>query len=424
MKTLEVQMDIFTLRRQGFSFRAIAHKLGIHRDTVKKYLQENHPPAERRRKNHKESILSPFRQTIEDYLHQDNYRSTWLYNRIKNMGYTGGYDTVKTFVRSIKSRLQRQAFIRFETIPGLQAQVDWADFQVIQPTGQVLTYYLFIMVLGFSRAIYAELVKTCTMQTFMDAHIRAFQYLGGVPMEILYDNLKHVVIDRKKSKANFNIEFLHFAHHYAFKPVASPPYSPWVKGKVERPVDYVRESFWRGYSFQSLETANNDLITWLTQTANCRIHGTYQQAVNIRWEKERPILTACPAVDYDTSLKVYRKVYKDCMISFNASHYQLPADVVGQKVLLKIKDGNIRFYDDQRLLATYEEAPEKGSWVMNSSFTEQLLQKRKQHTANPYVKVKARATRGLVNGSLFPQVTSRPLSFYDQFTQGGASWNN
>ncbi len=73
MKTLEVQMDIFTLRRQGFSFRAIAHKLGIHRDTVKKYLQENHPPAERRRKNHKESVLSPFKQTIEDYLHQDNY---------------------------------------------------------------------------------------------------------------------------------------------------------------------------------------------------------------------------------------------------------------------------------------------------------------------------------------------------------------
>jgi len=150
------------------------------------------------------------------------------------MGYTGGYDTVKTFVRSIKSRLQRQAFIRFETIPGLQGQVDWADFQVIQPTGQVLTYYLFIMVLGFSRAIYAELVKTCTMQTFMDAHIRAFKYLGGVPMEILYDNLKHVVIDRKKSKANFNIEFLHFAHHYAFKPVARCCFVGYSCGREKR----------------------------------------------------------------------------------------------------------------------------------------------------------------------------------------------
>ena len=91
------------------------------------------------------------------------------------------------------------------------------------------------------------------------------------------------------------------------------------------------------------------------------------------------------------------------MISYNASHYQLPADVVGQKVLLKVKDGSIRFYDDQRLLATYDEAASKGSWVMNSSFTEQLLKNRKERKANPYVKVKARATRGLVDGSLFPR---------------------
>jgi transposase len=424
MKTWEVQMDIFALRRQGFSFRAIAHKLGIHRETVKKYLQENRPPAEQHRKNHKESILAPFQQTIEDYLHQDNYRSTWLYNQILKMGYSGGYDTVKNFARSIKSRLQRQAYIRFETIPGFQAQVDWADFQVIQSSALVLTFYLFIMVLGFSRAIYAELLTSCTMQAFMDAHMRAFQYLGGVPMEILYDNMKHVVIDRRQGKANFNIEFSHFASHYAFKPLASPPYSPWVKGKVERPVDYIRESFWRGYSFQSLEAANSDLMDWLNQTANCRIHGTYHQAVNTRWEDERSNLRPCPIEGYDTSIKVYRKVYKDCMISYNASHYQLPADVVGQKVLLKVKDGNIRFYDDQRLLVAYEEVTSKGSRVMNSSFTEQLLQSRKQHKANPYVKAKARATRGLVNGSLFPQVTNRPLSFYDQFAQRGASWNN
>jgi transposase len=173
MKTLEVQMDIFTLRRQGFSFRSIAHKLGIHRDTVKKYLQENCPPAERRRKNHKESILAPFKQTIEDYLHQDNYRSTWLYNLIKNMGYTGGYDTVKTFVRSIKSRLQRQAFIRFETIPGLQAQVDWADFQVIaanRASPHVLSFY------HGSRLQPCDIRRAC--QDLHDANVHGCPHTG------------------------------------------------------------------------------------------------------------------------------------------------------------------------------------------------------------------------------------------------------
>jgi hypothetical protein len=162
------------------------------------------------------------------------------------------------------------------------------------------------------------MMKSCTMQTFMDAHIRAFHYLGGSPLEILYDNMKHVVIGRNDGKAEFNVEFSHFARHYGFKPVPCPPYSPWVKGKVERPVDFIRESFWRGYCFTSIEQANRDLLEWLSKIANCRVHGTYGQPVDVRWQQEKTRLCQCPSSDYDTSIKLYRKVYKDCMISYKA----------------------------------------------------------------------------------------------------------
>ena len=99
------------------------------------------------------------------------------------------------------------------------------------------------MLLGYSRAKYVEFVDQCTLQTFMDCHINAFRYLKGVPAEIVYDNMKNVVIGRKGNKVIFNTELLYFAHHYGFQPKPCPPYSPWVKGKVERPMTYILERF-------------------------------------------------------------------------------------------------------------------------------------------------------------------------------------
>lgn len=176
MIALEVFMDIVSLHRQGHTMRAIARKLGIHRNTVKKYLLNPQAPQYRKSKR-KESILTPYHQMIDDWLQQDDYRATWIYHQIKNLGYSGGYDTVKVYVRRIKARQNRQAFLRFETIPGLHGQVDWADFKVGVAGAADLTLFLFIMVLGFSRAIYAEFVTRCSLEAFMDAHLRAFNYL-------------------------------------------------------------------------------------------------------------------------------------------------------------------------------------------------------------------------------------------------------
>jgi len=281
MISTEVFMDIIALKRQGHSNRWIAKKLGIHRNTVKKHLERNSFPAYTRQKA-KPSILEPFYPVIRDFLSEDDYRATWIFDRVKRMGYTGSYDTLKVFVRSIKEQKCRIAYTRFETESGLQAQVDWGDFKIVDPSGSTTTVFAFLMVLGFSRAMYVEFVERCTLESFMDCHLRAFRYLGGVPAEILYDNMKHVVIGRENGKPVFNVEFLHFSKHYDFTPRLCPPYSPWVKGKVERPMDYLRESFWRGYAYRALSQANDDVGTWLAETAHRRIHGTHRQQVQLR----------------------------------------------------------------------------------------------------------------------------------------------
>jgi hypothetical protein len=303
--------------------------------------------------------------------------------------------------------------------------MDWGDFQVQEPDGQTSHVSVFVLVLGFSRAMYAEFVSHCTLETFMDSHLRSFQYLQGVPSEILYDNMKNVVTRRSGGRVEFNGEFLHFAQHYQFQPIACPPYSPWVKGKVERPIHYIRERFWRGYPFDSLPRANHDLWDWLNETANVRCHGTHRQPIRERWEQEIPRLGALPGVDYDTSIKVVRKVYRDCQVSYNGNRYVVPHQVVGKQILLKIKDGVIRCYDDDTLLATYQEPQEKGTTCGQPGLYERLLediaQRRRKYRAR---QGKGKATRGLSTASLFPQVEYRSLAEYDRIAQGGGSWTN
>lgn len=418
MISTEVYMDILAFKRQGHSIRWIARKLGIHRETVKKHLESNSFPAYTR-KTVKPSILDPYHQVSRDFLDEDDYQATWIFERLKRMGYAGCYDTVKVFVRSIKEQKCRIAYTRFETEPGLQAQVDWGDFKVVDDSGKTDTVYAFVMVLGFSRGMYVEFAERCTLEVFMDCHLRAFRQLRGVPAEILYDNMKHVVVGRKDGKPTFNVELLHFSKHYGFTPRLCPPYSPWVKGKVERPMDYLRESFWRGYTYRSLSQANEDVATWLAETALQRIHGTYRQQVKLRWELEIPHLGPLPATDYDTSLKFFRKVYKDCLISFGGNRYHVASHVVGKKVLLKVKNDVIRIYHDADLLRTYT-IPEGKGLALGIPSRPSLTP---QETPR-YGRSKGKATRGLVTRTLYPEVYRRPLDEYDRYAAGGISWNN
>jgi transposase len=360
---------------------------------------------------------------IRDWLEQDDYRATWIFDKLQSLGYSGGYDTVRYFVRDVKKQKAQLAYVRFETEPGRQAQMDWADFKVRNPDGSSFFVYLFAMLLGFSRAMFACFVDRCSLQAFMDSHIAAFHYLGGIPAEILYDNMRHVVIINKAGQRYFNPEIVDFASHYGFTPVSCPAYSPWVKGKVERPLDYIRERFWRGYCFESLQKANADLRHWLDTVANQRKHGTHRQEVVERWHQEKPLLGPLPASDYDTSLKVFRKVYRDCLISYEANHYLLPHHVVGKRVMLKIKDGTIRFFHDDQLLVAYQQSEGRHQLVGNRRFYEQLKADTNQQKRK-YGRNKAAATRGLTNSSLFPQVMYRPLSDYDRLAQGGGLWNN
>ena len=395
-------MDLLLLERRGLSQRQIAKKLGISRNTVKKFIENRGDPEERKTIQRK-SLLDPYQSNIAYWLDDDlEYRATWIYDRLANMGFTGSYEIVKRKVHEIKAEKQRVAYMRFETEPGFQAQVDFGAFQVENADGSIRTLYLFTMILGYSRKIYGELIDCCDLPAFLDCHINAFEYFGGVTDEILYDRMKNVYIGKVAGKKKFNSTLLGFALHYSFKPEVAPSYAAWVKGKVERPYNFIREGFWRGYGFICRATANRDLISWLEKKDE-RVHGTTHEVVSLRFERERSLLNLLPPQAFDTSYRVYRNVFKDCTVRFDCNSYVVAHTLVGKKLLLRVKEKDMRIFDDNCLIVTYKIPEGKGHLVQDKKFYE-ALRKDKEMNKRKYAHVKP--SKGRAKSTISP---SKPL---------------
>ncbi len=417
MKRLGEVMDIVALRRQGLSERQIAKRLGICRQTVHKYLEDPEVCNRVQRRAGRGSKIDPYVGNIRAWLGEDpEYKATWIYDHLKPMGYAGSYDPVKRKVHELKEETQRIAYMRFESEPGCQAQVDFGEFQVVREDGSIRKYYLFSMILGYSRKIYGELIERCDLPTFLDCHIRAFDYFGGVPGEILYDRMRNVYIGKVAGKAKFNASVQSFAIHYGFKPVVAPAYAAWVKGKVERPFYFIREGFWRGYGFTCLETANCDLSAWL-KVKDERVHGTTHEIVRVRFERELPFLKTVPLNPFDTSYRVYRKVHKDCTVRFEGNSYVVPHILVGKSIMLRVKDKIMRVFADDRLVVTYTIPADRGNLVQDRRFYEALrrdreMNARKYHHGRP-AKGRAKLTISPIRPSYDMDVQIRPVSIYD-----------
>lgn len=425
MKQEETVLDILTLHRQGLKQRAIARRLGISRNTVKKYL-ENPGNAIHCMAKPRESLLDDYRGNISAWLEEDSqYRATWIYDRLCSMGFGGSYQIVKRHVHQIRETKQQVAFMRFETEPGNQAQVDFGEFQIQCPDGTVQKLYLFSMILGYSRKIYGEFIQRCDLPTFLDCHIRAFSYFGGVPRQILYDRMKNVYIGKLAGRDRFNPTLLGFALHYGFKPEVAPAYAAWVKGKIERPYAFIREGFWRGYGFSFLETANRDLARWLA-IKDERIHGTTHQRVTDRFEGEKPLLAALPPQCFDTSYRLYRKVYKDCTLRFESNSYVVPHRLVGKKLVVRVKEHQLRIFDDQHLVVTYAVPQGKGHLVQDERFYEALKKDREMNRRKYHCPVRSKGRAKLTISPEKPRyqmdVEIRPVHLYDVLAKEVPLW--
>jgi transposase len=414
-------LDIITMHRRGLKQRAIARKLGISRNTVKKYIENPHQALESRRGRKRKSQLDPYIGNIKAWIEEDGgYRATWIYDRLSNLGFMGSYEIVKRMVRRLKDDYHKVAYMRFETEPGYQAQVDFGEFQVEHSNGRIEKLYLFSMILGYSRKIYAELIERCDLTTFLDCHIRAFDFFGGVPQQILYDRMKNVYLGRLAGRQRFNSALMGLAMHYGFAPRVAPSYAAWVKGKVERPYSFIREGFWRGYGYLCLESANRDLSAWLKKKEK-RVHGTTHEVVAVRFEGERGHLYPLPPLPFDTSYRIFRKVYKDCTIRFEGNSFVVPHILVGKQLVLRVKDQIMRIYDDDRFVVIYQIPSTRGNLVQDKRFYAALRKDREMNRRKYGLR---RPSKGRAKRTISPKkpqydipVDIRPIDIYDQHVQ-------
>lgn len=294
MITREEWVDIVSLHRQGISIRAISARLGVSRNTVRAALRREGPPL--RRDRALPSKLDPYKDyllaRLADY---PELSAVALCEEIRALGYPGGLSILKEFTYPYRQR-RREPVVRFETPPGRQAQVDWSGLGRHLLGDAHRSPQLFVMVLGFSRALYAEAVWRASLESFLACHTRAFAYFGGVPAEVLYDNAKVVVLERRAEGPRYNPGLLDLAGRYGFAPRLCRPYRARTKGKVERSIGYVKDRFFVGRTFTDLEDLNCQLLGWLDAVANRREHATTGEPPVERLAREG--LAALPAAGW------------------------------------------------------------------------------------------------------------------------------
>lgn len=422
MTAQEQIVDILVLHKQGYTPTEIARRVQCDPRTVRRYVADptlRDRPSTRTKRG---SVLDPYRARLEA-MAQEDFQASTIFRQLHRAGYPGGYTLVKDAVQAIKEERQRLAYVRFETEPGAQAQVDFGDFQVTQPDGTPRTYYLFCMILGHSRMLYAELLERCDLVSFLEAHQRAFAYFGGVPREILYDRMRNVYLKRLHGKPQFTQGLQGLAVHYGFLPRVAPAYAPWVKGKVERPMHLVREDFWRGYAFSTIAQANQQLQTWLAESAE-RVHGTTRQVVRAMFAREQPALLALPPAPCDVSLRLTREVRRDCRISVDGNWYLVPHRYVGKQVTVRLHHTTLRIYHDATLLMTYVVPDGKGHVVGDAAAIYGAVRADRALNARKYAQPrpgKAKATISPTAPRYPVEVTQRPLADYDAIG-GGISY--
>jgi transposase len=282
----EIRVLLVHYLEQGLSKAAIARQLGINRRTINRWIAEGQldrdvetgqvPRPERKPRPTK---LDPYKAIIDERLGTyPELSAVRLFDEVRAAGYPGGLTQLKLYVAQVRPKAPAEPVVRFETDPGEQAQVDFAEFSF--PWGK---RYALLVVLGYSRLLWLRFYPKQDMRTLFSGLEEAFAFFGGVPREILFDQMASVITRDLRDQGGRlveNAEFLRFAAHWGFRVRACRPYRAKTKGKVERPIRYVRQSFVYARDFIGDEDLDAQARQWLCGTANVRTHRT---------TKERPL---------------------------------------------------------------------------------------------------------------------------------------
>jgi transposase len=349
MSTID-RLEIVRRVQGGATFRAIARALGIDRKTVASVMhayqqQRETPSSALPRGRARRSQLDAYDSVIAGLL--DRYpdiTAVRLQEELRAKGFTGGYTIVKDRLRRVRPQPTRAPVVRFETGPGVQAQMDYSSFEIAFTEEGRRRVYAFSYILGYSRRRYLRFVESQDFATTVREHVRAFEHLGGAATVCLYDNMKVVVQGWDGEQPIYNTRFLAFAFHYGYRPWACRPGRPQTKGKIEKPFFQITTHLLNARTFASLAHLNAFVLeTWLPQI-DARPHGTTGRPPLVVWEEERAHLVELPAHAYDTAAVVYRVVGPEWHIPYQQNFYSVPWSHIGLALPVRITETALVVY--------------------------------------------------------------------------------
>jgi len=329
MLNLLLIMEIEILFKRGWSIRKIARQMNLSRNTIKKYLKTNPSMCHNFKQQEKPTKLDNYKSYTKKRFESglpDFIPATVIYKEIKSQGYEGGVRMLRYYLSELKSNYNKaETIVRFETSPGKQLQVDWCEVEKNRINA-------FVATLGYSRFTYVEFTDNMKEETLQSCLMNCFNYIAGVPQEILFDNMKTVINKRDhyaKGKHQFNKMFYDFAKHYGFVIKMCQPYRAQTKGKVERFNDYLQRSFYLPLKSSlkisaltvDVTTANLQVKKWLEDEANIRIHATIKERPIDRLKEEKGFLQLIPP-EYKITQNIAKESMQESDEKILFSHYQ------------------------------------------------------------------------------------------------------
>ena len=340
----------------GKTISAIARELGIARQTVRRALKDHDKRAEVKRP----SKLDPYKEEIKRLLEaKPHLTNVLILEKIRKLGYEGGKSILGDYLRQLRPKVH-PSFLHIETMPGEQAQVDWAYAGEISVGEHKRKLYLFCMILSYSRHFYFEPTVSMKQDIFLACHINAFRFFGGVPQNIVYDNLKSVVLSRLGKDIRFNPSMLDFAAYYGFKLKVCNPRAPQEKGKVERTIAYITNNFMPREDYHDFKHIRSQALLWLKNTACKRKHATTGKIpIEVFEKEEKAFLLPLPHKPYDYAQPTVIHPQKNGLFRFDANRYSVPEYFILQPLTLKAYQDVLKVYHKDQLICQHNRCYDK-----------------------------------------------------------------
>jgi transposase len=370
---------------EHWTLTAIGREVGVHPSTVRRVLADKGAvPAGHTVRS--PSISDPYREFIADALTKyPDIPASAVYGMVKERGYPGAPDHFRKVVAALRPRRPVEAFLRRTTLSGEEGQVDWGSFGKIQVCDGQRALSGFVMVLSHSRGIFLRFSLDQRMGSFLRGHAEAFARFNGVPRVLLYDNLKSVVLERRADAMLFNDTLLHFAKHYRFEPRPCNVARGNEKGRVERGIRYIRDSFFHGRSFVDLADLNAQADRWCRDVAGERRWvGDRTMTVTQAIEEEKPRLLSLPDDNYPTEDRLQVVVGKTPYIRFDRNDYSVPHDHVQRSLTVLADASRVRILAGDTVVATHERSWASKGVVEDPAHVAELVEEKrraKQHHA-------------------------------------------